>query len=347
MAILHLKRRRFPGLNRPRTGLFEKAEIDTSEIARLLSQDDRITAQVRQAYLDAVRRLQGQVDVDRMAEMLRQGRIAEALGQINAQNVAAGYAPVIDAITAATFGVARSTAQLATMSSGAQFSFSQVNPHAVSFVQQYEMGLIREMTSETLTTVRDIINAGVAAGDNPIDIAREIRGHIGLTERQSQAVRNFRRLLEGRDGSALSRALRDRRFDGSVRRHVSGARALSSDQIDSMVERYRQRYLRYRAETIARTEAKRALGTGNQLLWNQAVNAGRVDEADVTKTWITVGDHKVRRTHVELNKRIVGLNEPFTCSEGEIMYPGDPGADVGLTANCRCTCVYRFKIRGK
>jgi hypothetical protein len=324
-----------------------KAAGDLEEINRLLAQDDRISAQVRQAYLDAVARLQSQVDVDRITELLRAGRYTEAINAINAQNVAAGYAPVVDAITAATFGVARGAAALATQSGGIQFSFSQVNPQAVGFVRQYEMNLIREMTSDTLATVRGVISSGVAAGDHPFDIAREVRQYIGLTERQAQAVRNYRRLLEGADAQALDRALRDRRFDSSVRRHVSGDRNLSPDQISTMVERYRQRYLRHRSETIARTEAKRALGTGNQLLWNQAVAAGRVAEQDVTKTWVTVGDHKVRPFHRELNKQVVGLNVPFTCSGGEIMYPGDPAADVGMTANCRCTCIYRFKVRGK
>lgn len=347
MAILVAKRAVRPGGIGHNSGLFAKTEADAETVDRLLAQSDKISAQVRQAYVDAVRRLQSQVDVARISDLLEAGRISEALQQINAQSVAAGFMPVVDAITAATFGVARSTAQLATQASGIQFSFSQVNPEAVSFVQHYEMNLIREMTSETLKTVRGIINAGVTAGDNPLDIARELRAHIGLTERQAQAVRNYRRLLEDGDGQALQRQLRDRRFDRSVRNHVAGTRALSSEQVDNMVERYSQRYLKYRAETIARTEAKRALGTGNQLLWNQAVKDGRVAEDDVTKTWITVGDHKVRPTHRELHKQTVGLNDTFTCSEGDISYPGDPGADVGLTANCRCTCVYRFKVKGQ
>lgn len=320
---------------------------DPDDIERLLAADDRITAQVRQAYMDAVRRLGSQIDVDRIASLLEQGRVSEALQQINAQNVSAGFAPVADVITAATLGVGRIEAQLATQTSGGiQFSFSQTNPEAIGFLRNYEMSLIREMTSDTLANVRQIVLDGVTAGAHPFDIARDIRQHIGLTERQAQAVRNYRRLLEGGDGQALQRQLRDRRFDGSVRRHVAGSRALSGEQIDKLVERYSQRYLKHRAETIARTEAKRSLGAGNQLLWNQAVAAGKVAEADVTKTWITVGDHKVRPFHQELNKNVVGLNAPFTCSGGEIMYPGDPSADPGMTINCRCACVYRFKVKG-
>ncbi len=243
MAVFVVKRAvRMP----PITALFGKA--DQADIERLLAADDRITAQVRQAYVDAVQRLGASIDVEHIASLLAQ-------------------------------------------------------------------------------------------------VARDIRQYIGLTERQAQAVRNYRRMLEDGDGQALQRQLRDRRFDSSVRRHVAGDRALSNEQVDRLVDRYAQRYLRYRADTIARTEAKRSLGAGNQLLWNQSVDAGKVAEADVTKTWITVGDHKVRPFHQELNKNVVGLNEKFTCSGGDIMYPGDPGADTGMTINCRCACVYRFKVR--
>jgi len=320
-------------------------KADQAEIDRLLAQNDRITAQVRQAFLDAVQRLGDQIDTDQIAELLRAGRYQDAINQVNAQTVQAGFAPFVDAITAASFGVARSEAALATQNSGIQFTFSQVNPEAVAYAQSYEMDLIRELTDDTLQNVRRVITQGVTAGDNPIDIARDVRQYIGLTQRQMQAVKNYRSYLESGDSQALARQLRDRRFDPSLRRAVAGDKALSREQIDRQVDRYTQRYLKYRAETIARTEAKRALGSGNQLLWNQAVTAGRVEESQVTKEWLTVGDDHVRDAHQEINGQVVGLNDPFTSSYGDIMYPGDPGADPGLTINCRCTAIYRFKLK--
>jgi len=346
MAIFVAKRHRPGQFDWPRSGQFGKA--DAADIDRMLAQQTRMSAQVRQAYVDAVRRLGDQVDVDALADLIRQGRVSEALQQINAQTVQAGYVPFVNTVTAAIFGAAHDAANVASSTTGGiDFSFSQVNPEAVRFAQGYEMNLIRELSSDTLGTVRQVISQGVSQGDNPIDIARDVRQYIGLTQRQAAAVSNYRRLLENQDGQALTRALRDRRFDPSLRSHVAGTRALSRDQIDSMVSRYGERYLKYRAETIARTEAKRALGSGNQLLWNQAVASGKLDEDQVTKTWLTVGDHKVRPAHVELDGQTVGLNDPFTCSYGEIAYPGDPGADPGMTINCRCTAIYRFKLRDK
>jgi uncharacterized protein with gpF-like domain len=156
---------------------------------------------------------------------------------------------------------------------------------------------------------------------------------------------NYRRALQAGDANALTRQLRDRRFDSSVARAISGERDLSAAQVDKLVARYTERWLKFRSETIARTEAKRALGSGNQLLWEQAVAAGRVEASQVTKKWATVGDHKVRNAHRELNGQVVGLNDRFRCSEGTIAYPGDPSASAGLVIGCRCTAIYRFKLK--
>lgn len=318
---------------------------DVAELERLLRQSDQLTAQVRQAFLDVVQRLGDRIDVDALRSLLEQGRVTEALNFVNAQSVTQGYGPLLDAITAGTVTAARSASALANLTAGAEFSFSQTNPEAIGFLRNYEMNLIRELTSDALASVRAAILDGVNGGRHPFAIARDVRDFIGLTERQTRAVMNYRRALEAGDADALARQLRDRRFDPSVRRAVRGDRALSADQIDSMVERYRQRYLRYRSETIARTEAKRSLGAGNQLLWEQAVASGKVDADQVTKKWTTVGDHKVRSSHVKLNGQVVGLSDSFQSVEGPIRYPGDPNAPGSMTINCRCTPIYRFKLK--
>jgi uncharacterized protein with gpF-like domain len=328
-----------------KTRYFGKA--DDSEVERLLAQNDRISSRVRQAFLDSIHRIKSQIDVDRIATYLRQGRYQEAIDAVSAQDIALGFAPLASTITASMFQVGHQGAKLATQTHGIQFNFSQVNPKAVSYAQQYEQNLIREITRQTRDNVQRVIRQGVSAGENPLNIARDVRDYIGLTQQQMQAVQNYRGYLSDGDAQALARGLRDRRFDSTVGRAIAGDTTLSDDQIDNMVDRYTQRYLKYRSETIARTEAKRALGAGNQLLWQQAVDDGRAADDEISKTWVTTGDHKVREYHVELDGQTVGLNEPFTGSGGDIMYPGDPAADADMTINCRCTATYRYKSNGQ
>ena len=75
-----------------------------------------------------------------------------------------------------------------------------------------------------------------------------------------------------------------------------------------------------------------------------AQNKGRVDamkqcEDDgviMGKEWIATKDERTREAHLELDRVIVKVDEPFENEIGEIMYPGDPDADPANTYNCRC-----------
>ena len=59
------------------------------------------------------------------------------------------------------------------------------------------------------------------------------------------------------------------------------------------------------------------------------------------KTWVTMGDKKVRPTHNAANFQTVLITEPFIVGGTLLMYPGDTslGAPIREIANCRCVKV--------
>lgn len=71
-------------------------------------------------------------------------------------------------------------------------------------------------------------------------------------------------------------------------------------------------------------------------------NGGRFDESKrledvgviMQKMWLSVGDMKVRDSHILLDGEVKPLDEPF--SNGG-MYPADPQLDPSEYYNCRCT----------
>lgn len=79
-------------------------------------------------------------------------------------------------------------------------------------------------------------------------------------------------------------------------------------------------------------------------------NAGRIErlhEAEkmgikVKKRWMATLDDRTRDAHQELDGQVVDVDEPFHCSLGNIMFPGDPSADPANVYNCRCTMVYVY-----
>ena len=73
------------------------------------------------------------------------------------------------------------------------------------------------------------------------------------------------------------------------------------------------------------------LGSYNMGLYDSALN-----DRSIKKTWVTMGDNKVRETHKILRGDNVQITEPFIVNGIPIRFPRDPIAPPSLTINCRC-----------
>ena len=222
--------------------------------------------------------------------------------------------------------------------------FDVTNSRAVEAIKANKLRLIREYSAAQRESVHRAMNPGVAGGLNPREQARAFRDSVSLTSRQRAAVSNFRSLLETGDAGALRRRLRDRRFDSSVRAAVEGRRPLTGAQIDRMVGRYRQRYVKYRAEVIGRTEALRSANQGTYEMYAQAVDSGALNPQGVVRSWLATADDRTRDTHRTMNGQRRELKEPFQSPSGALLaYPGDPAAPAAETIQCRCTVTTRIE----
>src|SRR5690606_26004073 len=56
----------------------------------------------------------------------------------------------------------------------------------------------------------------------------------------------------------------------------------------------------------------------------------------VAKTWLTVGDSRVRPSHRALHGTTVGVDEAFDVGGASLAYPHDPSGPASETINCRC-----------
>lgn len=214
-------------------------------------------------------------------------------------------------------------------------AFDGVNDRAVLAMKLHRLSLIQNFTDVQREATRIALLDGLRQGYNPVTTARVFRDSIGLTPYQQNAVSNYRRLLERGNSEALSRKLRDRRFDSTVRRAVLGERALTVGQVNKMVSRYSARYVKYRSQVIARTQSLRAVHEGNRELYRQAIDVGKVKT--VNRTWHTGQDGRQRQTHDGLNGVVVRFEEPWVTFEGNrLMYPGDPSAPAEEVVQCRC-----------
>jgi hypothetical protein len=153
-------------------------------------------------------------------------------------------------------------------------NIGQRNGKISSFLDQYRMDKIRELSAEQESTIRRVVIDGMAAGHPPAKMAILIRENIGLTPYQAAQVQNYRTDLETLNTTALQRELRDKRFDMPVARAIANGTALSPGQVDRFTAQYHDNWLRLRASTIARTEALHAANMGGRLAIEQGVTEG-------------------------------------------------------------------------
>ena len=117
-------------------------------------------------------------------------------------------------------------------------SFDIINVPAVKAVNKFCAKLVVDVTAETKKGIRTFIRHGVKEGMSMPKIARELRPLVGLTDRQTDSIINFRRILE------------EKRPD------------LSAAQVDRKVMVQTNKVHRRRMENIARTETARAQNIG-------------------------------------------------------------------------------------
>lgn len=217
--------------------------------------------------------------------------------------------------------------------------FDVNNQRAIKAAQRNELELVRGLAHETRQKVNQILVDGTRASANPRVMARDIRDSIGLTPYQEQIVRNYRRALEMADwDNALGRQLSHGQADRTVRRLARDGGELAPEQIDKMVEQYRQNWIGYRAETIARTEAGRNVHAGIDEAMRQATERGDIDAEQLQVEWIHAGHGaNSRPRHAALDGKTVPWGKMFDVNGTPMRYPHDPAAPPSETANCRCT----------
>lgn len=226
----------------------------------------------------------------------------------------------------------------------APYSFDTARVSALSSAGGYRAAFVVDIAEKQRETISQIINRGLVEGRSRAQVARDIRASIGLTWEQEVWIENYRRQLATLDASALDRMLRDRRSDRLLARHIDSGAALSTDQIDSMVERYRQRMVKWRAETIARTESLRAMRMGEWDALMDAQEAGALSPL-LRRFWVVTADERLRRYHLPIpgmNPEGRRVDEPFQTPLGLMRYPLDPNGTAANVVNCRCRQEYRM-----
>lgn len=156
--------------------------------------------------------------------------------------------------------------------------------------------LVTQMVEAQLKAIAEVIDAGVKAGKNPREIARLLEVVDGLDSQRAARLAKIAEYLE--------------------------STGLDAETIAKRLDKAKQKLLRERRETIARTEARKITASVNEA-------EARARGAQF-KRWITTGDDRV--SDVCAANEAVGVipvSQPFPNGERPPAHP-----------NCRCTVAY-------
>ncbi|MDD5034844.1 MAG: hypothetical protein PHE55_08815 [Methylococcaceae bacterium] len=135
-----------------------------------------------------------------------------------------------------------------------------VSPASLKWVDTRALELVTEGISNAgRERVRGYIYDAMEKGQRVEDTYEKVRGSIGLTDAQFEAVKRRRELLEDQ--------------------------GYQSKEIKELEREYKDQLLDSRAETIARTETFQAISQGRNDVWQQAQDSG--DLPEVERVWIT------------------------------------------------------------
>lgn len=300
-------------------------------------------SQLRKAFLESVQKIKQQARLDQITKMLENGDIESAVRAVGLDP--ASFRPFDKTFQAAYEAGGIATADLAP--ARLQFQFNIRNPAAEDWLRRYSSKLITEVFDDQRQMIRNFLTDGLARGANPRQTALDLVGRIGrnglrqggvigLTETQMRWYLNYAHELIDDPKATLKRALRDKRFDKLILRYAKSDDLIPPETAAKMLRAYQNRALRYRAETIARTETLTALHQAQNQAIEQMIQSGAVTRDQVKSIWRATKDNRVREAHRDLSGRSAPFGAAFHSELGPIRFPGDPEATPANTINCRC-----------
>jgi uncharacterized protein with gpF-like domain len=320
---------------------------------------------IRKAFIAMVRDLVGAARASEVARHVEAGSVEGVMRELGLN--AASMTEVLEGVRASYVSGGDFSGEMIRSARGAKaaaathFRFDVRNDRAEQWLRTASSRLVTNVVTEQRAAIRTVVTAGMQAGANPrttalniigrVDPAtgRRVGGIVGLSSNQAEFVANARRQLASGDPQQmreyLTRRARDRRLDGIVNRAIAEGRAVRPSDIDKIVDRYSDRLLQLRGETIARTESLAAFNEARDEAFAQLIEEGKVDAQAVTKVWISAGDERTRDAHDEMHEQTVPFAQPFKSPTGAyLMHPGDTSLGAGPEDIINCRCVSENRV---
>lgn len=321
----------------------------------LLDLLDQLAPSVRDAFIQAIANIRSDAQEAAFIAAYERGDIEAAVRAIGLG--AEYYAPLDQALTQASIAGGdwffdEVKAMAAAQGAVVVGRFDARNPRAETWLRRQSSRLIVEIVEDQREAVRQVVTKNMKDGVNAQRAAVDIVGRapakgqprkggiVGLTSQQAGYVSNARAELSDPEimGRYFERTRRDKRFDSIVRKAMKAGKPVSLADIERITQRYSDRLLKLRGETIARTELLNGMHSAQHEGVEQLIEKGQIRADQVTRIWDAAEDGDTRESHRAANNTKAGPDGTWLIGGHRMKHPGDRsfGAPAGEIINCRC-----------
>jgi len=177
-----------------------------------------------------------------------------------------------------------------------------------NFIDKQSGSLVQNVTEDTQRLIAKTISKSFDKAMTPDRVAAQIKDSIGLNERQSKALENYKS------------GLREKQ--------------VSDYKISILSSQYEDRLLDQRAIMIGRTEVSKAINFGQLSVWKSAADQGLLDKQTSKKSWQV--DGKPCDDCIDLgDMEPISIDEFWDSNFGPVDAPP-------LHPNCECSLQLEF-----
>lgn len=187
--------------------------------------------------------------------------------------------------------------EMAAVAGVQNIGWPEIRQRMLLWTRQRSADLVTNCLRSDQLVIRDLLDRSIGANQTREQFVRELAEHlrrtIGLDRPRAAALRGFVAELEGR----------------------VAAGTLAPGRAGRLVDTYRRRLLRARAETIAQTEINVSMNNATHELWSEARARGQL--AGYVKAWLAVlRDGHTCRICYNAHGQRQPLDQPFRLSNG-------------------------------
>ena len=237
--------------------------ITTNSYKKLLTLSKDQSGVMRVDLLRGITTFKKKVSVDEIAHAVHTQDFSKIQRSIPWEDLPLSIAGALDTIGETAEMAGLISAEKLPPNMNERLRWDLQNPAIKNYIKNRTAKLVVGIQGDTQEVIQNFVARSFTESMSPLQVARQIKGSIGLYPAQERALANYRASMIGQ--------------------------GVIGGKLDRMVDAQESKYLDYRSMMIARTEIRGATNSGQLSVWKEAANQDLFDRTRAERVWVAEG----------------------------------------------------------